>query len=1181
MNGAIAGYNARMKVLPGLSLPAGAPSLCHWHGLHGSAGALALSEAVAADQRAWVYVAADARELERMASELRFFAADAFEILTLPDWEVLPYDVFSPHPDIVSGRLSTLARLPDLKHGVLLLTVEGLLSRLPPVDYVGARTFELRRGAQLAVDPLRLRLSSGGYASVGQVSAPGEYALRGSLFDVWPMGAQTPLRVDLFDDCIDSIRCFDAETQRSLEVIEEFRLLPAREFPLDANAVRDFRQRFRARFQGDLTRMPVYRGVTEGLAPPGIEFYLPLFFDQTASLFDYLPADAVMATTADLPTALQSAWDSIGVRFEDRAHDIERPLLPPAEAFIEPQQIQHSYAAHARVQLQPFRAVPGSTEAGDYDAGSHKPPDFHLDTRAAQPLAPLLDYLSGHAARVLIAADSAGRREVIAQMLSAHGKPPRPVADWATFRDGSARLAITVAEDLAGVALDDPPLLVLGEAQLFGARVQQARRRRRVQADPAAILRDLQNLEIGAPVVHEVYGVGRYLGLQVMSVGGDTGEFLQIEYRGGDRIYVPVHALHLVGRYTGGAPETAPLHKLGTDQWSKAKSRAAEAVRDVAAELLDLHARRQARRTAPLVTGELEYQSFANAFRFEETPDQAEAIAQVVADLGKETPMDRIVCGDVGFGKTEVAMRAAFVATAAGHQVAVLVPTTLLAEQHAQSFRDRFADWPVRIEALSRFRSSKESNAVLEGLENGSVDIVVATHRLLHAHPRFKRLGLVIVDEEHRFGVRDKEQLKTLRAEVHVLTLTATPIPRTLNMALGGLRELSLISTPPVARTAIKTFVTEWHGPTLREAALRELRRGGQIYLMHNEVQDIEKVAAEFQRLVPEAEVRVGHGQMRERELEQLMVDFSHRRFNTLVCTTIIESGIDVPTANTIIIDRADRLGLAQLHQLRGRVGRSHHRAYAYLLVPNRKSLTADAAKRLEAIESMEELGAGFMLATHDLEIRGAGEFLGERQSGELAEVGLAMYLDMLERCVNRLRADGGAAAAEIPLAAVSEVELHVPALLPPDYVPDMHLRLALYQRIVGADVSQLHDLATELVDRFGPLPEPGNHLLQLAHLRLSARALGVRRLELGPEGGSILFEAQNRVEPTTVLRLIQREPHTYRLEGSLKLRVNHDIETPAERFTFAQQLLERLRQPDTPTPPVTPGQRRPDKLRK
>ena len=713
-----------MKLFPGLPLPAGAASICHWNALHGSASALALSEAIADDGRAWVYVAADARELERLGNELRFFSAGAFDIHTLPDWEVLPYDVFSPHPDIVSGRLRTLARLPELKRGVLLLTVDGLLSRLPPVDYVGARSFDLTRGAPLAVEPLRLRLSSGGYASVGQVSAPGEYALRGSLFDVWPMGAEAPLRVDLFDDRIDSIRRFDAETQRSLEAIDEFRLLPAREFPLDANAVRDFRQRFRARFQGDLTRMAIYRGVTEGLAPPGIEFYLPLFFNSTASLFDYLPRNAVLATAVDLPAALQVAWQGIVARHEDRAHDIERPLLAPAEAFVEPAQIVERHGLHARVQLQRFRAAPGgevetaatgaTSAIAGYDAHTRLPPDFHLDARAAQPLAPLLDYLSGHDARVLITADSAGRRELITQMLGAHGKPPRPVASWAAFRDGSAKLAVTVAEDLAGVALDDPPLLLLGESQLFGARVHQERRRRRAQADPAAILRDLQNLDIGAPVVHEVYGVGRYQGLQVMNVGGDAGEFLQIDYRDGDRIYVPVHALHLIGRYTGGAPEAAPLHKLGTEQWAKAKARAAEAVRDVAAELLDLHARRQARQhraAGGRRAGIPELRRMPSPSR--RPPDQAEAIASVIADLGKETPMDRIVCGDVGFGKTEVAMRAAFVAATAGRQVAVLVP------DHAAG-RAAHAELPRPLRRLAGAHRIAVALPLRQGVERGA-----------------------------------------------------------------------------------------------------------------------------------------------------------------------------------------------------------------------------------------------------------------------------------------------------------------------------------------------------------------------------------------------------------------------------------------------------------------------------
>ncbi len=990
-----------MSALLRPALPAPGASQLHWPALHAGARALALAEAVAADTRPWSCVVTDARELERLATELRFFGGPKLEILTLPDWEILPYDQFSPHPDIVSERLATLARLPELRRGILLLTTESLLGRLPPVDYVSARSFALDRGATLTIDPFRQRLVAAGYVSVGQVSGPGEFALRGSLFDVWPMGSASPVRIDLLDDQIDSLRRFDPETQRSQEMIDSLRLLPARELPLDAEAVREFRRRFRLRFSGDVTRLSVYRGVSEGLAPPGIEFYLPLFFEHTASLLDYLPSDLVFATDPGLENALGSAWEAISARHEQYRHDIERPLLSPEELYVPVAELQSRLAQHARVYLERFTSE--DAEPASAAQGSVRPRNFQLDARATEPLAPLLEFLDAYDGRVLLAADSPGRREVISQMLGAHGRTPRQLADWPQFVQGDARLAILVAPEVRSLSLRAPPLMLLAETELFGTRARQERRRRRSAADPATILRNLQSLEPGTPVVHAEYGVGRYRGLEVMKIGGDLGEFLVLEYRDGDRVYVPVHALHLVNRYAGGSPESAPLHKLGTEQWAKAARRAAAAVRDVAAELLDLHARRAARQAPMLQAGELEYQTFANAFPFEETPDQAEAIERVLHDLAQPTPMDRIICGDVGFGKTEVAMRAAFVAVQSGRQTVVLVPTTLLAEQHAQSFRDRFADWPVRIEALSRFRSRPAADSVLAGFENGTVDILIATHKLLHADARAHNLGLLIVDEEHRFGVRDKERLKALRAEVHVLTLTATPIPRTLNLALGGLRELSLISTPPAARLAIKTFVCEWHGPMLRDAALRELRRGGQLYLVHNEVQSIEKVAADFAALVPEAQVRFGHGQMRERELEQLMVDFYHRRFNVLVCTTIIESGIDVPTANTILINRADRLGLAQLHQLRGRVGRSHHRAYAYLIVPSRRALSGDAAKRLEAIESMEDLGAGFLLATHDLEIRGAGEFLGERQTGELTEVGLTMYLDMLEQAVQRV----------------------------------------------------------------------------------------------------------------------------------------------------------------------------------
>ena len=1145
------------RLLRPLTPDAGRPEV-HWSGLHGSATALALAEAAAADERPWIIIEADSRSLERRRAELGFFAPPSLRVLTLPDWEVLPYDVFSPHADITSERLLALAELPTLGRGILLVSLDTLLQRLAPRQYVASRSFSLAVGETLALEAFRLRLAEAGYSSVSQVAGPGEYALRGSLLDVFPMGTDTPLRIDLFDDEIEAIRRFDPATQRSQDSLTSIRLLPAREMPLDGDAVRAFRRRYRTRFEGDPTRSAIYRGVSDGIAPAGVEFYLPLFFDSTDTLFDYLPTNAVLVDlSGGMEASIERAWAGLVTRHDQRSGDIERPLLRPEELFIDRATVEVGLNRHSRIIVDLFRSERAETTRHDF--GSRVPQELRLDARAEQPLAPLQRFLEAQTGRVLLAADSPGRREVLNELLRGAGLRAATVDGWQDFVAGSAPLALTVAPELAGLTLPDPALTVLSESQLFGTRARQERRRRKVTADPNAILRDLQTLTAGAPVVHEEYGVGRYVGLQVMEVGGQSGEFLVLEYQGGDRLYVPVHSLHLISRYSGAAPESAPLHKLGTDQWSKARRRAAEKVRDVAAELLDLYAQRKARRGQRLPSRDLEYQAFANAFPFEETADQAEAITKVIADLDAEQPMDRIVCGDVGFGKTEVAMRAAFVAVQAGKQVAVLVPTTLLAQQHAANFADRFADWPVRIESLSRFRSGKESAAILEGIEKGSVDIVIATHRLLHANARFKDLGLIIVDEEHRFGVRDKERLKALRAEVHVLTLTATPIPRTLNMALGGLRELSLIATPPAERLAIKTFVTEWSDATVREAILRELRRGGQVYFVHNEVKDIEKVAAALATLVPEANIRVGHGQMRERELEQLMVDFYHRRFDILVCTTIIESGIDVPSANTILIDRADRFGLAQLHQMRGRVGRSHHRAYAYLLIPSRKALAGDALRRLEALESLEDLGAGFVLATHDLEIRGAGELLGEEQSGEMTEVGLTMYLDMLDRAVKAMK-EGRTLALDAPLAAQSEVEMRVPALLPEDYVGDVYLRLALYKRIAAAaDDSALDELVTELVDRFGELPTPTQNLLRNARLRLAARRLGIRRLDFGAHGGYLLFETENRIDPRAVIRLIQDRSRDYKLEGPLKLRVTRDLDDETERYEFVNKLLHGL----------------------
>ena len=1140
-------------------VPGAARRHLRWHHLHGSAAALALAEATRSDQKLYVVVVDAARDLARLTAEFAFFAGGRLSPLTFPDWEVLPYDLFSPHPDIISQRLRTLYELPHLKHGCLIVVADTLIQRLPPKQYVQARAFELTRGQTLALEPFRERLVEAGYASVSQVRSPGEFAVRGSLFDVFPMGTEQPLRIDLFDEQIEAIRRFDPESQRSLETIESLQLLPARELPLDPEAIREFRGRFRTRFEGEPMRSAVYRGVSEGLAPAGVEFYLPLFFEQTATLLDYLPANAVVVRDAALPEALARAWKDIETRYEDRRHDLERPVLAPAELFIDPAALAAQLARFASITLDTSAAPLPADPAPARDFPALAPKELRVDMRAERPLEALQQFLAAFGGRALIAADSPGRREVLQELLRNHGLPVEVVSGWEEFLASPLALNLCVATDLTGLWLTEPPLAVIAEAQLFGARARQERRRKRAAADPEAILRDLQDLNPGAPVVHEEYGVGRFIGLQPMEVAGQPGEFLVLEYQGGDRVYVPVHALHLVSRYTGTAPESAPLHKLGTDQWAKARKRAAEQIRDVAAELLDLYARRKAQPGLKLAPNEADYGTFAEAFPFEETDDQREAIRQVLADLASARPMDRIVCGDVGFGKTEVAMRAAFAAVQSGKQVAVLAPTTLLAQQHLTNFRDRFADWPVRVEGLSRFGNAKETRATLEGLERGTVDIVIATHRLLHAHAQFKDLGLLIVDEEQRFGVRDKERLQALRANVHVLTLTATPIPRTLNMALGGLRDLSLITTPPAERLAIKTFVIEWHGPTLREAVLRELRRGGQIYFVHNEIRTIEKIAADVQGLVPEASVRIGHGQMRERDLEQLMVDFYHRRFDLLLCTTIIESGIDVPTANTIVINRADHMGLAQLHQLRGRVGRSHHRAYAYLIAPPRRALSTDAAKRLEAIESMEELGAGFVLATHDLEIRGAGELLGEHQSGQMSEIGLAMYLDLLEEAVAALKAGREPDLAK-PLAAATEVELRLPAFLPEGFIGDVHVRLGLYKRIAAAAGPEaLDELTAEIHDRFGPLPEAAQRLIRLARLKLTARALGIRRLDLGPAGGAVIFEQSTAVDPAALVKLMQQAPREYRLEGPLKLRISRALPDEQARFEFAGALMKRL----------------------
>ncbi len=1137
-------------------LPRSPGDRVRWSGLHGSAVGLAVARAAAAAPGLVVVLAPDAPAADRLEEELRFFLGAETDrpLLRFPDWETLPYDLFSPHQDIVSERLSALYRLPSLGRGVLLVTAATAMARLAPRAHVEGRSLVLDLGERLDVERLRARLEASGYRYVGQVMEHGEFAVRGSLVDLFPMGSAVPYRIDLLDDRIDSLRSFDPETQRTTERVRDVRLLPAREFPLDEDGIGRFRQAWRERFAGDPSACPVYRDVSRGLAPGGIEYYLPLFFERTDTLFDYLPGDTLAIGLEGLHAAAEGFWREVQERYEQGRHDRERPLLPPPEVFLQPQEVFGALKALPQVSLS--GAEPG--ERGPIYA-TRAPERLPVDAHADDPLAALRRFLAAFPGRTLLMAETAGRRETLLDLLRGHGLHPVQAAGWSAFLDGSEPFAIAVSALEAGAVVEEPPVAIVTEAQLFGERALQRRRRTAPTRDPEALIRDLTELSLGAPVVHEQHGVGRYLGLQTLTVGDLTTEFLTLEYADGDRLYVPVSSLHLVSRYTGADPDLAPLHKLGSGQWEKARRKAAEQAFDVAAELLELHARRAARQGHRFGLEPLAYEAFAQAFPFEETADQQAAIDAVVADMTSGRPMDRLVCGDVGFGKTEVAMRAAFVAVQDGWQVAVLVPTTLLAQQHYQSFQDRFADWPVRVEQLSRFRSRKELEATARELAEGKVDVVIGTHKLLQEGLAFKQLGLVVIDEEHRFGVRHKERFKALRAEVDVLTLTATPIPRTLHMALSGLRDLSLIATPPARRLSIKTFVHMWDDHLLREACLRELKRGGQVFFVHNEVETIEKTAGEVETLLPEARIRVAHGQMRERELEQVMLDFYHRRFNVLVCTTIIETGIDVPNANTIVVNRADRFGLAQLHQLRGRVGRSHHRAYAYLITPHPKAMTADAVKRLEAIESLEDLGIGFTLATHDLEIRGAGELLGHDQSGQMQEVGYALYTELLERAVDALKA-GRSPELDRPLDHGAEVDLHVPALIPEDYLPDVHARLILYKRIASArDAEQLRDLQAEMIDRFGLLPEPTKVLFRTTELKLRATPLGIRKVDLGPRGGRVAFGPQPSVDPAKVIQLIQKEPARYRLEGGDRIRLLMDLPDAEARVRALSTVLDRL----------------------
>jgi transcription-repair coupling factor (superfamily II helicase) len=1123
----------------------------HWGNLDQAAMSLVLANATQTNPGFTLVVVRDSQMAENVRDELRFFLPKNAPVLMFPDWETLIYDSFSPHQDIVSDRLAILNELPLLSKGVLVVPASTLMQKLAPRSFTLGSSFVLDKGQQFDIESMRMRLTTSAYRCVDTVFEHGEFAVRGSIMDIFPMGIDHPFRIDLFDNEIESIRVFDPETQRSIEQVESIRLLSAREFPLTDEAINRFQDRWHQHFQGNPRNCSIYQDVSQGLSPPGIEYYLPLFFDELETLFDYLP-DNTLVVSADIDDAVNESWQSAESRYESLRYDIQRPIVSPSEFLMPLDQIFKACNERRRVTVE------AGPSKGD-NFGFKPLPELTINERLQNPLSSLTQFLNDETARLIIVAESNGRREVVDDLLRKHNLEPEYQDNWPETLESNARITITVSPLERGFYIPGN-ILFITEQQLFGEHVLQQRRRNK-QKDNAAelVIKSLTELNIGSPVVHIDHGVGRYLGLETLDIDGQKTEFLTLGYQDEAKLYVPVSSLHLISRYAGTDETIAPLHRLGSEIWEKAKRKAAEQVRDVAAELLNIYARREARPGFAFPEPDDAYYKFAAAFPFEETPDQQNAIERVISDMTRPRAMDHLVCGDVGFGKTEVAMRAAFLSVHAGKQVAVLVPTTLLAQQHAETFKDRFAELPVNVESISRFRTKKEQTEVIEKLAAGTVDIVIGTHALIQDGIKFKDLGLLVIDEEHRFGVRQKEKLKSMRAEVDILTMTATPIPRTLNMAMSGMRDLTIIATPPAKRLSIKTFVRQRSDGLIKEAIQRELNRGGQVYYLHNEVKTIENTAEKLREIVPSARIAIGHGQMRERDLERIMSDFYHKRANVLVCSTIIETGIDVPNANTIIMDRADKFGLAQIHQLRGRVGRSHHQAYAYLLTPHPKVMSTDANKRLEAITDAEDLGAGFILASHDLEIRGAGELLGDEQTGNMQTIGYSLFMEMLDRAVKAIK-DGKTPNLDRPLDEGTEVNLRLPALIPESYLPDVHGRLVLYKRISNAkDQEQLKELQVEMIDRFGLLPEPTKTLFRITELKLRAESLGIKKIDAGEKSGRLEFGQDTPVDPFSIVQLVQSEPHRYRLPTANQLSFEEVMEKPETRFTKVERLLERL----------------------
>ncbi|CAN7380850.1 transcription-repair coupling factor [Pseudoduganella sp. LjRoot289] len=1125
--------------------------------LHGSADAYALAQAaleLKSRGQMLAVIVANASDGQRLLDELPWFANNALRCHLLPDWETLPYDAFSPHQDLVSERLATLHEIQTGQCDVMLVPATTALVRMAPPSFLAAYTFFFKKGETLDEAQLKSQLTLAGYTHVAQVMSPGEYSVRGGLIDLFPMGSALPYRLDLFGDTIETIRTFDADTQRSLYPVNEVRLLPGREFPMDEAARTTFRSRWREQFEGDPSRTVVYKDISSGIASAGIEYYLPLFFDETATLFDYLPEGSTLAMVGDIDAAIKRFWLDTQSRYRFLKSDRERPILAPEAIFLGDEQFFTLAKAHARLSLT-------REDLGQASELSASVPNIAVNRHLEDPLTNLRAYLLQSGRRVMVCAETNGRRETLQQYFGEFDLALTPVEGLEGFLQSDAKLMLGVAPLHAGFewSADKTQLVFITETELYagsGRRVGKKKQEGVTQVE--SMVRDLSELKIGDPVVHINHGIGRYMGLTSMDLGEGETEFLHLEYAKDTKLYVPVSQLHVISRYSGASPDDAPLHSLGSGQWEKAKRKAAEQVRDTAAELLNLYARRALRQGHAFEYSAQDYERFADSFGFDETPDQAAAIGNVLKDMTSGKPMDRLVCGDVGFGKTEVALRAAFIAVMGGKQVAILAPTTLLAEQHAQTFADRFADWPVRIAELSRFRTGKEIAQAIKGMEDGTLDIIIGTHKLLSDDVKFTRLGLVIIDEEHRFGVRQKEALKSLRAEVDVLTLTATPIPRTLGMALEGLRDFSIIATAPQKRLAIKTFVRSENEGIIREACLRELKRGGQVYFLHNEVETIQNRLAALTELLPEARIAVAHGQMHERDLEKVMRDFVAQRYNILLCTTIIETGIDVPTANTIIMHRADKFGLAQLHQLRGRVGRSHHQAYAYLLVNDVQSLSKQAQRRLDAIQQMEELGSGFYLAMHDLEIRGAGEVLGENQSGEMLEIGFQLYTDMLNEAVRSLKA-GKEPDLAAPLATTTEINLHVPALLPADFCGDVHERLSIYKRLANcATQDKIDDLQEEMIDRFGKLPDPAKALVETHRLRIAATTVGIIKIDAHSEAATLQFMAKPPIDPMRIITLIQKNKQI-KLNGQDKLKITANMPDLSARVTQIKTAIKQL----------------------